>query len=260
MTNHSVILCILDGWGNNKSNQFNAIAQADTPCWDNIISQYPQSNLITHGLNVGLPDGQIGNSEVGHISLGSGRIVLQDLYRINEEIKNIRKNTHLLEFTEKVKMDHGICHIAGLISDGGIHSSQSHILDIIDALSYLKMQVVIHIFLDGRDTPPVSALKYINILCTHIKDLNNVSIATISGRYYSMDRDNRLDRTTKAYNSIALGHGKRYKDPISAVQDNYNSGITDEFIIPCVIGNYHGMNPQDGFIMAKLLSGGLYKF
>ncbi|QLK50593.1 2,3-bisphosphoglycerate-independent phosphoglycerate mutase [Ehrlichia ruminantium] len=254
MTNHSVILCILDGWGNNKNSQFNAIAQADTPYWDSIISQYPQSNIVTHGPDVGLPDRQIGNSEVGHISLGSGRIVLQDLCRINEEIKNIRKNTHLLEFTEQIKRNNGICHIAGLLSDGGIHSSLSHILDIIDALSYLKIQVVIHIFLDGRDTPPISALKYINILCSHIKDLSNVSIATISGRYYSMDRDNRLDRTTKAYNSIAFGHGKRYEDPISAVQDNYNAGITDEFIIPCVIGNYQGMNPTDGFIMTNFRS------
>ncbi|WDM84986.1 2,3-bisphosphoglycerate-independent phosphoglycerate mutase [Ehrlichia sp. JZT12] len=254
MTNNSVILCILDGWGNGDNNQFNAIAQTHKPCWDNIISQYPKSHLITHGLDVGLPEGQIGNSEVGHMNLGSGRIVLQDLCKINNEIKNIRTNPNLLEFIKKVKKNNGICHIAGLLSDGGIHSSQTHMFEIIDALSNLQMQVAIHIFLDGRDTPPISAIKYINILCNHIKYLHNVNIATISGRYYAMDRDNKLDRTIKTYNTIAFADGKRYEDPISAVQDSYTAGITDEFVLPCVIGNYCGINPSDGFIMTNFRS------
>ena len=254
MINHSVILCILDGWGNGENNKFNAIAQSYKPCWDNIISQYPKSHLITHGSDVGLPDGQIGNSEVGHVNLGSGRIVLQDLCKINSEIKNIKNNHHLLKFINKIKKNNGICHIAGLLSDGGVHSLHTHMLDIIKALSDFQIQVAIHIFLDGRDTPPISAIKYINILCKHIKYLNDVNIATISGRYYSMDRDNKLDRTAKAYNAMAFGDAKRYENPLLAVQDNYNAGITDEFILPCVIGNYNKMNPHDGFIMTNFRS------
>ncbi|KJV65381.1 MULTISPECIES: 2,3-bisphosphoglycerate-independent phosphoglycerate mutase [Ehrlichia] len=254
MINHSVILCILDGWGNSENNKFNAIAQSYKPCWDNVISQYPKSHLITHGLDVGLPDGQIGNSEVGHVNLGSGRIVLQDLCKINNEIKYIKNNHYLLKFVNKIKKNNGICHIAGLLSDGGVHSLYTHMLDIIKALSDFQIQVAIHIFLDGRDTPPISAIKYINILCKHIKYLNNVNIATISGRYYSMDRDNKLDRTAKAYNAMAFGDAKRYENPLLAVQDSYNAGITDEFILPCVIGNYNKMNPHDGFIMTNFRS------
>ena len=254
MTNHSVILCILDGWGNGENNQFNAIAQAYKPCWENITLQYPKSHLITHGSAVGLPDGQIGNSEVGHVNLGSGRIVLQDLCKINNEIKYIKYNVYLLEFINKIKKNNGICHIAGLLSDGGVHSSYTHMLDIINILSDFQIQVAVHIFLDGRDTPPISAIKYISILCEHIKHLNNINIATLSGRYYAMDRDNRLDRTTKAYNAIAFANAKRYEDPLTAVQDSYNLGITDEFILPCIIGNYQGMKPQDGFIMTNFRS------
>ncbi|QXK91870.1 2,3-bisphosphoglycerate-independent phosphoglycerate mutase [Neoehrlichia mikurensis] len=254
MVSNSVVLCILDGWGNGNNNKYDAIGTTYKPFWNNIISQYPRSNLITSGVDVGLPEGQIGNSEVGHINLGSGRIILQDLHRINTEIHNIQQNSNLLSFINKIKSKKSACHIIGLLSDGGVHSLQSHMLTLITVLATSHIKVFIHAFLDGRDTLPSSAKKYINILNEHIRQYNNVYIATISGRYYAMDRDNRLDRTEKAYNAIAFSQGEKYNDAILAINSYYASGITDEFIPPSIISNYCGLNPDDGILITNFRS------
>ncbi|KJV68971.1 2,3-bisphosphoglycerate-independent phosphoglycerate mutase [Candidatus Neoehrlichia lotoris str. RAC413] len=249
-----MVLCILDGWGNGNNNKYDAIGTTNKPCWDYITSQYPKSNLITSGIDVGLPKGQIGNSEVGHINLGSGRIVLQDLHRINTEIHNIAQNSSLLSFIQKIQSKKGACHIIGLLSDGGVHSLQSHMLTLITILTKSYVKIFIHAFLDGRDTPPSSAKKYINILNEHICKYNNVYIATISGRYYAMDRDNRIDRTEKVYNAIAFSEGKKYNNAILAIDSHYASGITDEFILPSIIGDYCGLNHNDGILITNFRS------
>ncbi|MDD9361668.1 MAG: 2,3-bisphosphoglycerate-independent phosphoglycerate mutase, partial [Anaplasma sp.] len=192
------------------------------------------------GTDVGLPPGQVGNSEVGHISIGCGRIVLQDLLRINLEINEVHKNPKLLEFVRNIQEKGGVCHIIGLLSDGGVHSLQAHMETIIEVITGFGIKVFIHVILDGRDVPPRSAEKYISMLNSKIEHLD-AEIATVAGRYYAMDRDNRLDRTCKAYDAIAYATGPRIGSAMEALEKSYNSGVTDEFVVPTVIGDYDGM-------------------
>ncbi|MFV0948605.1 2,3-bisphosphoglycerate-independent phosphoglycerate mutase [Wolbachia endosymbiont of Nasonia giraulti] len=247
----SVVLCILDGWGNGIENsKYNAISNANLPCWQHINSNYPKCSLSACGTDVGLPEGQIGNSEVGHMNIGSGRVVMQSLQRINQEIETIENNANLQNFINDLKSKNGICHIMGLISDGGVHSHQKHISALANKISQRGIKVVIHAFLDGRDTLPNSGKRCIQEFTESIKE-NDIRISTISGRYYAMDRDNRWERTIEAYEAIAFAKAPRYDDAVSLIDENYQNNITDEFIRPAVIGDYQGIKPEDGLLLAN---------
>ncbi|MDR2978114.1 MAG: 2,3-bisphosphoglycerate-independent phosphoglycerate mutase [Rickettsiales bacterium] len=247
----SVVLCILDGWGNGIENsEYNAISNANPPCWQYISSNYPKCNLSACGTDVGLPNGQIGNSEVGHMNIGSGRVVMQSLQRINQEIGTIESNANLQNLIGNLKSKHGVCHIIGLVSDGGVHSHQKHISTLANKISQHGIKVVIHAFLDGRDTLPNSGKKCIQEFEESIKG-NDIRIATVSGRYYAMDRDNRWERTIEAYEAIAFAKAPCHDSVMSLIDNNYQNNITDEFIRPAVIGNYQGIKPEDGVLLAN---------
>ncbi|CAH2268646.1 jg8652 [Pararge aegeria aegeria] len=247
----SVVLCILDGWGNGIENsKYNAISNSNPPCWQHISSNYPKCSLSACGTDVGLPEGQIGNSEVGHMNIGSGRVVMQSLQRINQAIETIENNANLQNFINDLKSKNGICHIMGLISDGGVHSHQKHISALANKISQRGIKVVIHAFLDGRDTLPNSGKRCIQEFTESIKE-NDIRIATVSGRYYAMDRDNRWERTIEAYEAIAFAKAPRYDDAVSLIDENYQNNITDEFIRPAIIGDYQGIKPEDGLLLAN---------
>ncbi len=247
----SVVLCILDGWGNGiENNKYNAISNANPPCWQYISSNYPKCSLSACGADVGLPGGQIGNSEVGHMNIGSGRVVIQSLQRINQEIGTIENNVNLQSFINDLKSKNGVCHIMGLVSDGGVHSHQKHISTLANKISQHGIKVVIHAFLDGRDTLPNSGKKCIQEFTKSIKG-NDTRIATVSGRYYAMDRDNRWKRTIEAYEAIAFAKAPCHDNAVSLIENNYQNNITDEFIRPAVIGDYQGINPEDGVLLAN---------
>ncbi|PRD36077.1 UNVERIFIED_CONTAM: 2-3-bisphosphoglycerate-independent phosphoglycerate mutase [Trichonephila clavipes] len=247
----SVVLCILDGWGNGiENNKYNAISNANPPCWQYISSNYPKCNLSACGADVGLPSGQIGNSEVGHMNIGSGRVVMQSLQRINQEIGTIENNVNLQSFISNLKSKNGVCHIMGLVSDGGVHSHQKHISTLANKISQYGIKVVIHAFLDGRDTLPNSGKKCIQEFIKSIKG-NDIRIATVSGRYYAMDRDNRWERTIEAYEAIAFAKAPRHDNAVSLIDENYQNNITDEFVRPAVIGDHQGIKPEDGVLLAN---------
>ena len=247
----SVVLCILDGWGNGiENNKYNAISNANPPCWQYISSNYPKCSLSACGADVGLPGGQIGNSEVGHMNIGSGRVVIQSLQRINQEIGTIENNVNLQSFINDLKSKNGVCHIMGLVSDGGVHSHQKHISTLANKISQHGIKVVIHAFLDGRDTLPNSGKKCIQEFTESIKG-NDTRIATVSGRYYAMDRDNRWKRTIEAYEAIAFAKAPCHDNAVSLIENNYQNNITDEFIRPAVIGDYQGIKPEDGVLLAN---------
>ncbi|WP_065094416.1 MULTISPECIES: 2,3-bisphosphoglycerate-independent phosphoglycerate mutase [unclassified Wolbachia] len=247
----SVVLCILDGWGNGVENsKYNAISNANPPCWQYISSNYPKCSLSACGTDVGLPGGQIGNSEVGHMNIGSGRVVIQSLQRINQEIGTIENNVNLQSFINDLKSKNGVCHIMGLVSDGGVHSHQKHISTLANKISQHGIKVVIHAFLDGRDTLPNSGKKCIQEFTKSIKG-NDTRIATVSGRYYAMDRDNRWKRTIEAYEAIAFAKAPCHDNTVSLIDENYQNNITDEFIRPAVIGDYQGIKPEDGVLLAN---------
>ncbi|WP_265026957.1 2,3-bisphosphoglycerate-independent phosphoglycerate mutase [Wolbachia endosymbiont (group A) of Bombylius major] len=247
----SVVLCILDGWGNGvESSKYNAISNANPPCWQYISSNYPKCSLSACGTDVGLPGGQIGNSEVGHMNIGSGRVVIQSLQRINQEIGTIENNVNLQSFINDLKSKNGVCHIMGLVSDGGVHSHQKHISTLANKISQHGIKVVIHAFLDGRDTLPNSGKKCIQEFTKSIKG-NDTRIATVSGRYYAMDRDNRWKRTIEAYEAIAFAKAPCHDNAVSLIDENYQNNITDEFIRPAVIGDYQGIKPEDGVLLAN---------
>ncbi|AGK00181.1 2,3-bisphosphoglycerate-independent phosphoglycerate mutase [Wolbachia endosymbiont of Carposina sasakii] len=247
----SVVLCILDGWGNGiENNKYNAISNANPPCWQYISSNYPKCSLSACGTDVGLPGGQIGNSEVGHMNIGSGRVVMQSLQRINQEIGTIENNVNLQSFINDLKSKNGICHLVGLVSDGGVHSHQKHISTLANKISQHGIKVVIHAFLDGRDTLPNSGKKCIQEFIKSIKG-NDIRIATVSGRYYAMDRDNRWERTIEAYEAIAFAKAPRHDNAVSLIDENYQNNITDEFVRPAVIGDYQGIKPEDGVLLAN---------
>ncbi len=247
-----VVLCILDGWGHREDKKHNAILEAKAPFLEKLYT-YPNSLIETSGLSVGLPPGQMGNSEVGHMNIGSGRVVMQSLPMIDLAIEDqtIEKKPEILQHIKQLKEKGGVCHILGLISDGGVHSHQSHITELARIISTNGIEVKIHAILDGRDTQPNSALDYIEKLLSDIEKFRNVDIATISGRYYTMDRDKRWERVELAYNSIVSGLGKSYKNAQEAINTSYKENIYDEFVKPCVVGNYSGMQDGDGIIMAN---------
>ncbi|HUX78535.1 MAG TPA: 2,3-bisphosphoglycerate-independent phosphoglycerate mutase [Alphaproteobacteria bacterium] len=251
----AVVLCILDGWGYRENGSDNAIARAKTPHWDDLIAHSPHTLLKASELNVGLPEGQMGNSEVGHMNIGAGRLILQDLPRIDEAIHNhkIMDLPPLKDFIKTLKDSGGTCHLLGLLSPGGIHSHETHIKALAAILADQGIPVAIHAFLDGRDTPPQSAGAYLSSLLTFIKDYPLISLATIGGRYYGMDRDKRWDRIEKAYDTIVEGTPCA-EEVLTYLHQNYEDGITDEFILPTALGSYAGMKDGDALLMANFRS------
>ena len=254
MVEKLVVLCILDGWGLTDNTKYSAIAKANTQFYDYLIKNYPNTKLEASGLNVGLPDGQMGNSEVGHTTIGSGRVIFQDLPKISKIVsENKMKDNHVLSETiEKLKTTKGNLHLLGLLSDGGVHSHIDHITSVAKVAADNEINVYLHCFLDGRDTPQKSALNYINKLTNEIKDYNNIiKIATLSGRYYAMDRDKNWDRILRAYDVIVNGGNNTISDPIKVIENSYKNNKTDEFVEPTIIGNYNGMNDGDAFIFCN---------
>ncbi len=251
-----VVLCILDGWGYRAERADNGIALATTPNWNRFWAECPHAFIQASELYVGLPKGQMGNSEVGHMNLGAGRVVMQDLPRIDAAIADgsLSRIKALLDFIAALKTSGGTAHLLGLLSPGGVHSHQGHIAALARALSAAGVPVAIHAFLDGRDTPPRSALQYLKAFQSDIAGLPKVGIATISGRYYAMDRDKRWDRVEKAYCALTLGHGLKATDPAAAVEQSYASDKGDEFVLPTAIGDYAGMSDGDGVVMANFRS------
>ncbi|NDF12762.1 MAG: 2,3-bisphosphoglycerate-independent phosphoglycerate mutase [Proteobacteria bacterium] len=251
-----VVLCILDGWGHREEKDSNAIAAAHTPVWNRLVKQYPHSLLGTSGLDVGLPEGQMGNSEVGHMNIGAGRVVMQDLPRIDLAIKDgsLAKEAVLRDFIAKLKTSKGTCHLLGLVSDGGVHAHIGHIIGLAKIISEAGVPVAIHAFTDGRDTPPESAKTFIPALEKAIAGFKGVTIATVSGRYYAMDRDNRWERVKLAYDAMASVSAPKAAKAEVAVLDSYKAKLSDEFIKPVVIGSYAGMKDGDGLLMANFRS------
>jgi 2,3-bisphosphoglycerate-independent phosphoglycerate mutase len=233
-----VILVILDGFGINPRKDGNAIAHAAMRNWDALIKTYPNSRLSMSGADVGLPDGQMGNSEVGHMILGAGRIVYQDLTLIHKDIDEgtFYKNRVLLDALSRTRERSGRLHLLGLLGDGGVHSHQRHMEALIDlARRESVAHVYLHLFLDGRDTPPNSAEQFVLNLDEKLKAYPEVKIATITGRYYAMDRDKRWDRVEKAYRCLTDGLGNRAPAALEAIRRSYAENITDEFVLPTAI-------------------------
>ncbi len=248
-----VVLCILDGWGSRDEIVDNAIIQGHTPNYDRMMQTCPVAYLETSGLAVGLPDGQMGNSEVGHTNLGGGRVVLQDLPKIDKAIADQEfQNLAALQTTiARLKASRGACHLMGLLSPGGVHSHQDHMVALARVISAAGVPVVIHGFLDGRDVPPSSAKSHVEKFIRDIGPLNNVRIATLSGRYYAMDRDQRWNRVEKAYDAMVDARGEKAADALSAITASYANQVTDEFLLPTVLGDYAGMRDGDGVVMAN---------
>ncbi len=252
-----VLLIILDGFGLRENKDYNAIANAVMPNWDYYTKKYAFGAIDASATAVGLPPLQFGNSEVGHLNIGAGRIVQQDITRIDEAIANGSFYTNSVFINALKKTTTGNIHILGLLSDGGVHSHINHILALIklasDDINIKK--VWLHIFLDGRDTPPQSATKYIEELQDYIMQFSKVQIATVSGRYYAMDRDKRYDRLQLAYSAIVLGKSTYTAQGILlALTDEYNAQINDEFVRPYVIDGYRGFNNGDSIIFANFRS------
>ncbi len=249
-----VMLLILDGWGyRNVTTKDNAIEMGQTPNWHSLLQNCPHAFVETSGLDVGLPEGQMGNSEVGHMNLGAGRVVMQDLPKIDQAVKDhtLEKNPVVVELINTLKANDKVCHLMGLMSPGGVHSHQAHMVALCDILNRNGIKVEVHAFLDGRDTPPTSAQGFLAEFENAVKDMENVKIATISGRFYAMDRDKRWDRVELAYNNIVSATGKRYATVDEAISASYAEGVNDEFVVPCVIGDYQGANDGDAFLMAN---------
>ena len=256
MPKKPLLLMILDGWGINPDRENNAIAQAKTPNMTRLSADYPASVIDGSGLSVGLPAGQMGNSEVGHTNIGAGRVVYQDLTRITKSIEDgdFFQNPVLLECMQKAREGKGRLHLAGLLSDGGVHSHDTHLYALLEMAKRQGVrEVFVHCLLDGRDTPPQSGGQYLERLEGEIARIGSGKIATVIGRYYAMDRDNRWDRVEKAYRAIVSGEGKHVSSAAQATRDSYQAGVTDEFVLPSVI-------VEDGAPVGKLTDGDAFIF
>ena len=243
-----VMLVILDGWGWREEAADNAVRQARTPTFDRLWQSCPHALLRTSGRDVGLPDGQMGNSEVGHLNIGAGRVVMQDLPRINQAAVHGTLAAALAGsgFVEALRASGGTCHLVGLMSPGGVHSHQDHAAALAQILADADVPTLVHAWTDGRDTPPTSAAEYLKAFRAALPA--QVPIATVCGRYYAMDRDKRWERVEKAYRALAEGEGAHFRSPEAAIADAYARGVTDEFVMPAVIGAYAGMKDGDGLL------------
>jgi len=246
-----VVLCILDGWGDRDEGDDNAILKAETPTWDRLKAGYPYAQLQASALDVGLPQGQMGNSEVGHMNLGAGRVVMQELPRIDAAVADgtLADNLELRKLIESLKNTNGTCHLLGLVSPGGVHSHQDHLVALAKILNSEGISSRLHAFLDGRDTPPSSAKAYVADVETQTTDLGTFAIATVSGRYYAMDRDKNWDRVEKAYRALTEGTGETAASASEAIERSYAAEVTDEFVLPTVIEGYDGMKDGDAVLM-----------
>ena len=248
------LLCILDGWGFRPDQAAdNAIAAAATPNYTRLLKECPHALLATSGNAVGLPKGQMGNSEVGHMNIGAGRVVAQDLPRIDVAIEDgsMARRPVLLELIAKAKETKGAVHVMGLLSPGGVHSHQDHIAALVKILSQQGVPVFVHAFLDGRDTPPKSARGFLEKFLSDIQGLAGARLATLSGRYYAMDRDKRWDRVEKCYDAIIDAKARRFGDSLSALDASYADNVTDEFVVPCALGDYAGVEDGDVLLFAN---------
>ena len=261
MSTKPVVLCILDGWGVSDNLIGNATALAKTPCFDKITREYPSSTLITHGVDVGLPPGQMGNSEVGHMNIGAGRIVQMQLGTINSSIENgtFFSNMAIRNFMDNLKKKGGSAHIMGLLSDGAVHGHFSHMIAAIKAMQANKIRCIVHIITDGRDVAPKSAKYFFNKLKPYLK--NGTRVGTISGRFFSMDRDNRWDRIKIAYDAVVHGIAEISEtDVLNAIEKSYLKVDSDEFIPATVIDGYKGLEDGDGFFVTNFRSDRIKEF
>jgi len=242
------MLVVLDGWGWREETADNAIRQAKTPTFDRLWQTGPHGFLRTSGRDVGLPDGQMGNSEVGHLNIGAGRVVMQDLPRISDAIASgeINRAPALVDLIKKLKASGGTCHLLGLVSPGGVHSHQDHAAALAKILSRAGVPILVHALTDGRDTPPQSAAEDAKRLIAALPP--SVKVATVCGRYFAMDRDRRWDRVEKAYNAIVEAEGPRFADAPAVIANAYANKQFDEFIVPAVVGDYRGMKDGDGVL------------
>ncbi|XMB85501.1 2,3-bisphosphoglycerate-independent phosphoglycerate mutase [Mycoplasmatota bacterium WC44] len=248
-----VILIILDGYGLGKNYEGNAIYKANTPIIDNLFKEYPNVELEASGLGVGLPKGQMGNSEVGHLNIGAGRIVYQSLTRVNMSIENgeFFEVESFLKALNHAKENNSKLHLLGLFSDGGVHSHVEHYKALFKMAKQHNVDVFLHAFTDGRDTAPKSAVNYVREFEEFIKELGHGNIATICGRYYAMDRDKNYDRTEKAYACIVNGEGVKYASAVEALESSYENNIFDEFVLPTIINNDGLISDNDAIIFAN---------
>jgi 2,3-bisphosphoglycerate-independent phosphoglycerate mutase len=248
-----VSLLILDGFGLGKDYDGNAIIKANTPNMDRYFKDYPNTQLAASGLDVGLPEGQMGNSEVGHLNIGAGRIVYQSLTRINVSIENgeFFKNQAFLDALSYAKNNNSKIHFLGLFSDGGVHSHVNHFKALFELAKQNGVDAYLHAFGDGRDTAPTSAKGYLEEFEGFLKELNHGSVATVTGRFYAMDRDNIFERTDKAYNCLVNGVGNKANSVMEALEASYAAGVTDEFIKPTVINEDGLIGDKDAVIFAN---------
>ena len=239
MSKNRVLLCILDGWGVSGNKKYNAVETAHTPNYDDFMNNMSHTTIHADGLNVGLPEGQMGNPEVGHLNIGAGRVVYQELTRINKSIDEgeFFKNEEFRRAIDHIKATGGALHIMGLTSSGGVHSSMKHLEALIKlAADNSVKRVYVHTFLDGRDTPPRSAETFVAQVEKMLKDKNLPPVASVIGRYYAMDRDTRWDRVSKAYDCLVLGEGNKAESALDAIKNSYKKDVSDEFVEPTVIG------------------------
>ena len=244
-----ILLCILDGWGLGKKNKYNAIEVAKTDNFDSISKKFDLGKLYASEKKVGLPAGQFGNSEVGHMNIGAGRIILQDILRIDRSFKNgnFEKNPNFLKMLQESKR----IHLLGILSSGGVHGHQDHLFRIIEILEKKKKEVLLHCFLDGRDSSPISGYDNMLNLMEKIKNNKKIKIASICGRFYSMDRDNRWDRINLAYKAIIEGSVEHQECPLKCIDESYGKKVTDEFFKPKNFSNYSGVKKNDGFFITN---------
>ena len=243
MSKKTTVLMILDGFGINDKTEGNAIRQAKTPTLDKIIEKYPCVRGYASGLDVGLPEGQMGNSEVGHLNIGAGRIVYQELTRITKAIEDgdFFENEELLKAVNHCKQNNSTLHLFGLLSDGGVHSHNTHLYALLQLAKRNGLEkVFVHCFLDGRDTPPSSGVDYLAQLEEKMREIGVGKIATVSGRYYAMDRDKRWERVQVAYDAIVSGKGVTANSSEECIKTSYQNGKTDEFVLPTSIVDEEG--------------------
>jgi len=251
MSKKPVALLILDGYGKNESDYGNAIALAKTPNLDKLMAECPNTLIGASGLDVGLPDGQMGNSEVGHTNIGAGRVVYQELVRITKsfESEDALKNEAFLAAIENCKKNNSSLHLMGLLSNGGVHSHQEHLYGILRMTKKLGVnEVYIHAFLDGRDVPPSSGADFMRELVAEAEKIGVGKVASVMGRFYAMDRDNAWDRVEKAYAAMVYGEGNKASCPVQAIEDSYKADVTDEFVVPVVIDNTKRISANDSVI------------
>ena len=248
-----VVLCILDGWGHREEVENNAIAQARTPVWDGFMARCSHSLLAAASADVGLAADQMGNSEVGHMNIGAGRIVAQVMPRIDRAIADgaLAADPSLADFAASLRESKGVCHLLGIISDGGVHSHLRQIAALARIVAGQGVAVAVHAFIDGRDVAPSSAKGYLADFIAATAGVPGIRIATVTGRYYAMDRDNRWDRIALAYDNLVSASGTPAGDGLAAVDAAYGRGETDEFMMPAVIGDYAGMAAGDGLLVGN---------